>query len=258
MSIIIGLANRKKRFLIEADIADGTVSIGDAAFSFCESMKQIRIPASVEFIGVAAFCKSGLEMVVFEGVPKEIEKGVFRGCKHLRQIVVPKGYKAMFVERLGVAEALLVEADEASPTQTLPTQPTGNVDLFGESVVKRAKFNYNQQSFDWAVGDIVDLATFFSGPTTVSGNPAYLFRRKALFVFLESNTAAALSQEKEYEIPADVKSFLLNYKKKYSTRSPRIFVFVCDDGLTAAVYDEVTYLKASDTGIIVQSQLRFY
>lgn len=256
MAVILGLSNRKKRFLTKAEIAEGTVSIGDAAFSFCESLKQIRIPASVEFIGVAAFCKSGLETVVFEGVPREIENGVFNGCSHLKQIVVPKGCKAIFVKKLGLVEALVVEADEVSPPRPLPAQPTGNVDLFGNKVVKHAKFNYNQQSFDWAIGDTVNLLTFFSGPTPIVGNPAYVFRRRALFIFLKSATAGKLAQQKEYEIPANVSVFTRKYQEKYGTNTPRVFVFVCDNGQTAKVYDEVQYLKTNNNCIIVKSLLR--
>lgn len=261
MDVILGLTNRKKRYLTEADIADGIISIGDAAFSFCESLRQVCIPASVEFLGVAAFCGSGLETVVFEGVPKAIEKDVFRGCQHLKRIVVPKGCRAQFIAKLGVAETLVVEGDESTAIQDVKkatgTQRAENVNLFGDRIVKRTQFHYNQQSFNWAVGDKVNLNTFFSGPTTIMGDPAYLFRKKALFIFLKSTKAFALSQERQYEIPANVRRFLYKYKDIYDLRFPRVFVFVCDDGRTATVYDEVEYLKANSNCIVVKSLLRY-
>ena len=50
-------------------LPDGLQAIGDAAFSLCDSLRHIEIPASVERIGVAAFCKSGIESILFRGVP---------------------------------------------------------------------------------------------------------------------------------------------------------------------------------------------
>ena len=91
---------------------NGLQYIGDVAFSYCASLKEVVIPASVTFIGVAAFCGSGLEEVIFEGVPETIEPAVFKGCKNLKRIVVPKGQKKRFCKVLDVDDSIIVEAGE--------------------------------------------------------------------------------------------------------------------------------------------------
>ena len=94
---IDSLAFRKCKVLSSVTLPEGLLSIGDCAFSFCYSLKQIQIPASVERIGVAAFFKSGLVTIQFLGIPKVIEADVFEGCWQLKEIVVPKGSRDVFV-----------------------------------------------------------------------------------------------------------------------------------------------------------------
>ena len=93
------LAHRKQKRLTEANIPDGTVSIGDAAFSLCPLIKQVTIPASVEYIGVAAFCASGLEEVVFLGVPKFLEPSIFAHCERLKRVLVLFKYSSQITGR---------------------------------------------------------------------------------------------------------------------------------------------------------------
>ena len=244
-----GLCFRKCKNLMVVTLPDGLISIGDAAFSHCASLKQLTVPASIEHIGVAAFCMSGLEEITFKGVPTCIDTDVFRGCKSLRKIVVPYGAKSKFSELLtDIYHHLIVEADNGNKAVQW--------NLFGEKVVKRTSLTYNQHDFNWAVGDDVDLDELFSGPTALSGDPSYQFRRKALFIFIKSKTASRIAQAKEYTIPANTAYFQRKYQEKYSSRTPRIFLFTCDDGTNAKVYDEVQYVKPSPNSITVKSLLR--
>ena len=52
------------------EIPEGVTSIGDEAFSFCSSLKEITIPDSVEEIGMGVFygCSSLKEITISEGV----------------------------------------------------------------------------------------------------------------------------------------------------------------------------------------------
>jgi len=240
------LAHRKQKRLTEANIPDGTVSIGDAAFSLCPLLKQVAIPASVEYIGVAAFCASGLEEVAFLGVPKFLEPSIFAHCEHLKRVLVPIGSKAVFDEHLPTIKHLISEGSPA------PAQETPSHD---EPAAKCSRLNYNQHSFTWKVGDHVQLSELFSGPTALIGDPSYQFRRKCLFVFMKSQIASAIIRSLEYSIPANTANFTRRYKDKYGTRDTRIFLFVCDDGKNATFYDEVRFKHLGHNSIIVQSNL---
>lgn len=115
MTNIPPLAHRKQQNLTIADIPDGVTSIGDAAYSLCPYLKQVTIPASVEHIGVAAFCGTRLETVTFNGVPTEIEPSLFIACKHLRAIIVPRGKKATFDDLLPTHAHLIREKQMMPP-----------------------------------------------------------------------------------------------------------------------------------------------
>ena len=251
--IISNIAHRKDNDLIDAAITNEIVSIGDAAFSYCVSLKQVVIPASVIFIGVAAFCGSGLEKVFFEGVPEIIEPAVFKGCKNLKRIVVPKGKKQHFCKALDVDDSIIVEAGEPYKNKEVPVSKP----VYENShTTKQTTLTYNFHDFKWSVGSNVSLNELFSGPTALIGNPSYQFRRKALFVFMQSNIANQLRVEAEYEIPANTGVFMRKYQEKYSSKSPRIFLFVCNDGKVASFYDEVKLVRANKNSITIKSLLR--
>lgn len=93
------------------------------------------------------------------------------------------------------------------------------------------------------------------------GNPSYQFRKKALFVFLQGETASNLPREaSEYELPVNIKLFTRKYNDKYGNRSPRIFIFLSDSiaktGRMVQVYDEVRFVKANQNTITIKSILR--
>lgn len=227
--------------------------IGDAAFSLCVSLRQICIPSSVNYIGVAAFCGSGLEKVIFEGVPEIIEPAVFKGCKNLKRIVVPQGQKLHFCKVLDVDDSIIFEVGEPYKDKEIPvSKPAYENNL----TAKQTSLTYNFHDFKWSVGSKVNLDELFSGPTALIGNPSYQFRRKALFVFMKSDIANHLRQEGEYDIPAKTGVFMRKYQEKYSNKLPRIFLFVCNDGKVASFYDEVKLVRANKNSITIKSLLR--
>ena len=65
-------------------------SIGDSAFSDCESLQQIIIPNSVTTIGDSAFrgCES-LQQIIIPDSVTTIGNSAFSGCKSLQQIIIP-------------------------------------------------------------------------------------------------------------------------------------------------------------------------
>ena len=244
---------RKNKLLSKILLPDNLLFIGDAAFSFCMSLRQICIPASVQFVGVAAFCKSGLEEVVFKGVPKIIEPSIFIGCKHLKKVLVPMGQKQHFCKVLGIDRNLIFEGTE-SYKDLAPV--TNKIEVRSEMTKRINTFSYNNRYFYWKSGDSVTLNDVFSGPITFNGSTSYQFRRKALFVFMHTDILEDLDSGREYQIPANAVNFMRKYQEKYDSRTPRIFLFKCDGGKVAYFYDEVKLVKANKNGITIKSLLR--
>jgi hypothetical protein len=77
-----------------------------------------------------------------------------------------------------------------------------------------------------------------------------------LFVFVNSATAKTLKSGAEYELPMGNISFAHRYQDKYAYRSPRIIIFVSDDGKTARVFDEVKLVRINTNAITVRSLLK--
>ena len=244
---------RKNKLLSKILLPDNLLFIGDAAFSFCMSLRQICIPASVQFVRVAAFCTSGLEEVVFKGVPKIIEPSIFIGCKHLKKVLVPMGQKQHFCKVLGIDRNLIFEGTE-SYKDLAPV--TKKIEVRSEMTKRINTFSYNNRYFYWKSGDSVTLNDVFSGPITFNGSTSYQFRRKALFVFMHPDILDGLDSGSEYEIPANAVNFMRKYQEKYDSRTPRIFLFKCDGGKVAYFYDEVKLVKANKNGITIKSLLR--
>lgn len=253
------LSFRKCRLLSNVTLPEGLLTIGDCAFSLCSSLRQIQIPASVERIGVAAFCKSGLVTIQFQGVPKVIEADAFEGCRQLKEVFVPSGSRDVFIRKFGLPEDKVVEGRGNMQVKKQIAESTLEppmVNLLVQKAIPLLRFSYNARFFYWSVGDEVNLRNVFSGPITLVGNLTYEFRRKALFIFVKSSIARMLKQETVYELPADTVSFAHKYQDKYASRSPRILIFVCDDGKTAKVLDEVKLVRVNSNTITVRSLLK--
>lgn len=57
-------------------------------------------------------------------------------------------------------------------------------------------------------------------------------------------------------VPANIAKFTRKFQEKYGHRSPRIFVFICDNDREAKFYDEVKFVKVNKESITIESLLR--
>lgn len=256
---IESLAFRKCKRLSKVRLPEGLLTIGDAAFSLCSSLRHIEIPVSVEHIGVAAFCKSGIESILLRGIPKAIEADAFEACTHLREIVVPMGSRDIFVRKFGLPADMVVEGERHGhfTRQTAVSSPVSpKVNVVKQRPIVLSRFSYNARYFYWSTGDEVNLRNVFSGPISLAGSVTYEFRRKVMFIFVKSATAKTLNTGGMYELPKGSVSFAFRYQDKYAHRSPRIFIFVSDDGKTARVFDEVKLVRINKDTIMFESLLK--
>lgn len=97
-------------------IEEGITKIGATAFQYCEKLKSIDIPSSVEVIGADAFeyCFALEKVNINEGC-KEIADGAFEYCESLADIYIPAS-----VEQIGdgaldyCADSLVVHTPKGS------------------------------------------------------------------------------------------------------------------------------------------------
>ncbi len=81
-----------KNIIKAVNITDGVTSIGDDAFSRCDSLTSVTIPDSVTSVGDGAFndCRSLISVTIPDSVTS-IGDDAFNGCKDLTSITIPDG-----------------------------------------------------------------------------------------------------------------------------------------------------------------------
>ncbi|HHU84676.1 MAG TPA: leucine-rich repeat protein [Clostridiales bacterium] len=71
-------------------IPDTVTAIGNAAFSGCEGLTEIKIPDSVTSIGYGAFSDcTGLTEIIIPNFVTDVSDGVFAGCTSLTKVKLP-------------------------------------------------------------------------------------------------------------------------------------------------------------------------
>ena len=88
-------------------IPEGVTSIGECAFNNCVSLKTITLPDGLTSIGESAFsdCKSLETIIIPEGVTS-IGEGTFSGCYELKTITLPDGLTSIGESAFSDCEAL--------------------------------------------------------------------------------------------------------------------------------------------------------
>jgi hypothetical protein len=73
-------------------VPEGTLSIGNYAFTYCKALTAVKLPTSILYIGDGAFsyCSALTAIELPKGLV-EIGAKAFSGCKKLQMIVIPDG-----------------------------------------------------------------------------------------------------------------------------------------------------------------------
>ena len=61
------------------------------AFSNCKSLRKIKLPSTIKYIGSSAFYKSGLTSVSIPGKVETIGSSAFKNCRNLKKVVIGNG-----------------------------------------------------------------------------------------------------------------------------------------------------------------------
>ena len=97
----------KDKSITHVVIPEGVTTIGDRAFSWCESLQSIDIPDSVTTIGKSAFsvCES-LQSIDIPNSVTIIGDGAFDGCESLQSIDIPDSVTTIGKSAFSVCESL--------------------------------------------------------------------------------------------------------------------------------------------------------
>ena len=78
-------------------IPDSVSNIGEYAFAYCYSIKNVTVPDSVTYFGKSAFsqCRE-LESITLPDKVQILETGLFNGCKKLSDITIPESVTAIY------------------------------------------------------------------------------------------------------------------------------------------------------------------
>jgi len=84
--------------LVRDELPEGLLRLEASAFKHCHSLREIVIPASVEFIGNDIFrCSKSLQRVVFAltSTIVELGSGMFSKCSNLRFVTLPHNVRSI-------------------------------------------------------------------------------------------------------------------------------------------------------------------
>ncbi len=78
--------------ITNAEIPEGTKTIGNKAFQFCDKLTSVSLPGSLEYIPSCIFvnCDKLKDVTIMPG-PKYIEDNAFAGCSSIETLAIPEG-----------------------------------------------------------------------------------------------------------------------------------------------------------------------
>lgn len=156
-----------------------------------------------------------------------------------------------------IIETPIIENDVASPIDIKEI----NIDKRSQETFnkqqenKKCELTYNNHEFSWSSGDMVELNELFSSSISLDSKTSFLFRRKYLFIFIDSKISNKIQIENHYSIPANVAQFHRMYNDKYGKRQVRTFLFIYKNDKEVSFLDEIKFLETSNNSLNAVSVL---
>lgn len=82
-------AFKKNNYIVSVKLPSKLKKIGDYAFSLCENLTKVTVPATLSMVGNFPFKNSGVTNVVFEEGTTKIPEGIFAHCDKLSDVTIP-------------------------------------------------------------------------------------------------------------------------------------------------------------------------
>lgn len=115
--------------LVEVDLGNGVIEIGESVFEGCSALKRVKLstnlekigkrafgwnsslteielPVSLQTISKGAFCMSGLEEVSIPASVQIVSEGAFQSCKSLKTVKISNGTTTIEIKAFDACEAL--------------------------------------------------------------------------------------------------------------------------------------------------------
>lgn len=88
-------------------IPEGVTDIGEVAFYGCSNLREVVLPASLEYVREEAFGETALEKLIFPKSLKSIEEKAFYSCARLRSVEVPGRDTVIGSDAFGCCDELI-------------------------------------------------------------------------------------------------------------------------------------------------------
>ncbi len=99
-------------------IPDSVTEVEGFAFTYCNSLKSVKLPSGLKSIGYSGFGNTALESVELPPVLEEMGKNAFNGCRQLKSITVTNPATVIKDGAIPANEGLVIRGYEGSTAQT--------------------------------------------------------------------------------------------------------------------------------------------
>ena len=99
-------------------IPDSVTEVEGFAFTYCKSLKSVKLPSGLKSIGYSGFGNTALESVELPRALEEMGKNAFNGCRQLKSITVTNPATVIKDGAIPANEGLVIRGYEGSTAQT--------------------------------------------------------------------------------------------------------------------------------------------
>ncbi|MBR3421993.1 MAG: leucine-rich repeat protein [Ruminococcus sp.] len=99
-------------------IPDSVTEVEGFAFTYCNSLKSVKLPSGLKSIGYSGFGNTALESVELPPVLEEMGKNAFNGCRQLKSVTVTNPATVIKDGAIPANEGLVIRGYEGSTAQT--------------------------------------------------------------------------------------------------------------------------------------------